>query len=261
MNIERLERRVLLVLYGPDVSFADGGVADGVHGDIELAVLASGKVLAVGATEHNSGGFDEQSTFTTAAQRLNADGTIDPSFATNGTLDLGGGVVGSVVSGSRLYVLVHGGDEDTSFTTLRAYTVDGQVDQAFHSSQQVAAAYLVAASDGGVFVSGESELKKYKPDGTLDASFVGDGVFTKPEAIESIAVTSGGIITVHDFGAEFVLKRYRVDTGHSIRPSAPAARSACRRRGHWSTCSCSNRAAGRSSSCRRLTWMPIRSRA
>src|SRR5829696_3474569 len=70
--IETLERRVLFVLYGPDITFGNGGVAVGAVGNQVLSELPDGDILAVGVREFSSqGDLDVE----TSATRLNPDGT------------------------------------------------------------------------------------------------------------------------------------------------------------------------------------------
>jgi hypothetical protein len=92
-SIERLETRTMLAYVGMDFTFGSNGVAD-ADASLLVSALPDGQVLAVGAT---------------LAQRLNADGSIDPAFADAGGAQAALGKMNwipstAVVSGERLYV-------------------------------------------------------------------------------------------------------------------------------------------------------------
>src|SRR5437764_15179418 len=85
--IERLETRVLLAHLGLDLGFGDVGLAP-VGGTVLVKELDGGKVLAVNSDK---------------AARLNADGTVDPSFIdTGGAPPLERPASFAFVSGHRL---------------------------------------------------------------------------------------------------------------------------------------------------------------
>lgn len=93
LRIERLETRTMLAHVGVDYTFGSNGVA-AADASLLVSSLPDDKVLAVGAT---------------LAKRLNADGSIDPSFTDAGGAQAALGKMNwtpssAVVSGGRLYV-------------------------------------------------------------------------------------------------------------------------------------------------------------
>src|SRR5688572_23883521 len=101
MVIEFLELRRLLALFGPDVSFGNGGHAafPATHA---LDVLPDGKLFVAGARMIPPQGFDDLPQFVQTISRLNPDGTPDESFAPGGRIEL---PVSSFAdyTGARLY--------------------------------------------------------------------------------------------------------------------------------------------------------------
>src|SRR5687767_11596631 len=106
MVIEYLEPRRLLALFGPDVSFGNGGhaVFPAVNA---LDVLPDGKIFVAGARMIPPQGFDDPPGFVQTISRLNADGTPDESFAPGGRMEL---PVSSFAdyAGTRLYYFQNG---------------------------------------------------------------------------------------------------------------------------------------------------------
>ena len=128
--IEPLERRVLFALYGPDISFGSGGVAAGPAGNELLAELPDGKILAVGSRLVRVE-FDND--IERDAHRLNADGTIDQTFADGaGVITLDNNSFGAVLAGSRFYTVTGSlGGGGAEVERVIAYTTDGVVDTSF----------------------------------------------------------------------------------------------------------------------------------
>src|SRR3954470_11227189 len=77
MRMERLEKRMLLAIYAPDVSFGQGGHAAVLASSL-LTQLPDGSILAAGVTtlpsEDDFGGYESK------AFRINPDGTIDKTL-------------------------------------------------------------------------------------------------------------------------------------------------------------------------------------
>src|SRR5437868_8610685 len=122
--IERLERRFLLALYGPDVSFGEGGHVD-VPADSVLAVLPTGKILAIGGRQNPDVQDDTDTEI--IASRLNPDGSVDSSFGAQGAINFGDTVRPPTFSGARFYLTDSGSDVND----LLAFTPDGTPDPTF----------------------------------------------------------------------------------------------------------------------------------
>ena len=233
-HIEPLERRVLFVLYGPDISFGNGGVATGLAGNELLAELPDGKILAVGSRVVRVE-FDND--IERDARRLNPDGTIDQTFANGaGIITLNNSSFGSVLAGSRFYTVTEslggGGEVDR----VIAYTTDGVVDTAFsgdglvnvpstlvvdESGDIVSGRPIAATPDGGVvlLVTADDfdlpeyhEIVKLKADGSIDTTFGDNGFFRLPNAppsqIEVQWSSAGPILTEAIDGGGMELTRY-----------------------------------------------------
>ena len=145
-----------------------------------VAIQADGKIVAAGGAASFT--YTEQSSF--ALARYNADGTLDSAFDTNGkvTTDLG-----SI-------------EEHASGVAIQA---DGKI---------------VAAGDSDFSTDLKFALARYNTDGTLDASFDGDGLITtnfteNPDGAESLAIQADGKIVAAGHAAilQFALARYEPD--------------------------------------------------
>jgi uncharacterized delta-60 repeat protein len=214
--IESLERRVLFVLYGPDISFGNGGHATDVvaPANLVLTELPDGKILAVGSVLHNS--IDEFRTETWVT-RLNADGTLDRSFANGaGPLNVGEGS-SAIFTGSRIYVIIEEGGE-IDVDQILAYTPDGVLDTSFSedgrdlvpfshppdSGGTINGHFLDTTDDGGVLLRvwspfpGLEELVKLDADGAVDESFGDNGFINSPDETSTMSAlwTSRGLIIV-----------------------------------------------------------------
>src|SRR5687768_842743 len=209
--MELLESRTLLALYGPDVSFANGGLAN-VQGNVVLDVLPDNKILAVGYKSLPSRFFDDDIRYQSVATRLNADGTLDTTFGNDGAIDFGVGIVRAVRAGSRFYVLDPEEFEEAP-TQLRAYNLNGQPETAFGGDGSVedSGFALFAAADGGVYVRSTDALTKYKPDGTLDTAFADAGAFAIPEGTFVFVTTNGVLHLKAADGGGIDITRYELD--------------------------------------------------
>jgi len=129
-----------------DISFGDGGVVKTPFGSGRdtaqgVAIQPDGKIVVVGTTDAGATGLDF------AIARYNVDGSLDAGFGAGGK-----------------QITALGDDSDTAF----AVVIDAQ-------------GKLVVAGDSnqGASSSGlDFALARYLPDGTLDASFEGDGKLT-----------------------------------------------------------------------------------
>jgi len=190
-----------------DRSFGTGGKAtaaldaggDGIQG---IALQSDGKIVTAGAVIHNN--------FTLAfiTGRFNADGTLDTSFGTNGSVtttfgdQAAEGTDLALQSDGKIIVVGSSGAgsySDLNDFALVRYNSDGSLDQSFGSGGKVTThfhgsfntgsiAWAVALQrDGKIVVGGTYvneatpyafALARYNTNGTLDASFGNAGVVT-----------------------------------------------------------------------------------
>jgi hypothetical protein len=221
--IELLERRYLLAVFGPDVSFGIGGHV-GVPGHYVVAPLGDGQLLVVGSRRVPVPGPDSMPNSLMIASRLNSDGTLDASFGDGGSVKFQEAFDGqssdAKFSGSRLWVIVPPtGAVDVP--ELRAYTPELVLDTSFSDDGRLevptgldfdfpgdsaSANILGVTEDGGVILfariddfeqgSGlteRDELIKLRADGTLDPAF-GDGGVVSDVFISGLRWTSHGLV-------------------------------------------------------------------
>src|SRR5215211_3542018 len=132
MTVELLERRLLFALYGPDVSFGDGGRTD-IPADSVIKPLPDGKIFVLGhrVIPPNPDIFDDISTYITTASRVNADGTLDTTYGENGQIEFDEADTLSrpaTLVGSTIYI---GWEGSAGRNRIHAYTLDGQPDTSF----------------------------------------------------------------------------------------------------------------------------------
>ena len=216
------------------VTTAIGGGDEQGHG---IAVQGDGKILVAGYS-HNSANYDF------ALARYNADGSLDTTFNSTGTVTtaIGSGddyAYGVAVQGDGKIVVVgyssNSGIPD--FAVVR-YNADGSLDETFNGTGIVTTdfggrhdfAYGVAIqSDGKIVVAGNSSngsnsdfaLARYNTNGSLDESFSSDGwvitaIGASHDFLYDIALQSDGKILAA--GAyysgvdwDFALMRYDTD--------------------------------------------------
>jgi uncharacterized delta-60 repeat protein len=220
----------------PDTTFGEDGTVktDNTTGNHEyandLVLQPDGKLVVAGKL------FND---FTLA--RYTPDGTLDETFGEDGTVttDLGGepGDSGSVYalalqSDNRIVAAGLRGVSPEGDSVLARYTPDGTLDTTFGEDGTVITggrglAYaLVVQPDGKPIVAGSSGgdnfrddflLERYKPDGTLDTSFGGDGRVTTnfggyDNAVDLVLQPDGKIVVAGDSNSEndndFALARY-----------------------------------------------------
>lgn len=206
------------------VTTAVGSVYGGAS---DLALQPDGRIIAVGSSGDSTVQF--------ALVRYNPDGSLDTSFSGDGlvttAVDSGGDFAyGVVLQPDGRIVAV--GSSETAFALVR-YNPDGSLDTSFGGDGIVttsvgdnASAYDVALQpDGKIVAVGWSSVEsgvalvRYNSDGSLDASFGGDGIVTagSDNAIAlDVAVQPDGKIVVVGYryngsSREFVLIRYRPD--------------------------------------------------
>jgi uncharacterized delta-60 repeat protein len=168
-----------------------------------FTIQADGRIVVVGDTRSGS-------PFSFAIARYLADGSLDASFGTGGTVL--GGVTGrafAVAIQPDGRILVAGDDTATENFRLARYLPDGRLDPSFGSGGQVLtdiaggpdlARNLVVQPDGAIVVSGTpigntgpTGVARYLADGRLDGSFgtggkllvtaarVGEGLALQPD--------------------------------------------------------------------------------
>ncbi|MQA74191.1 MAG: hypothetical protein GEU88_07620 [Solirubrobacterales bacterium] len=201
-----------LARYAPDGSLdrsfaADGrqttdfGVEEsgslGAEGALGAAPQPDGKIVAAGVFDPEPDIIPEPigsapSVF--ALARYEADGSLDPSFETDGMLTTGFGAGDAAASGLALQsdgrIVVAGTVEQTSGQAdlaLARYNPDGSLDPSFSADGLVTtdlgsdetATTLAIQADGRIIVAGSSggdfAILRYSADGSLDPSFGGDG--------------------------------------------------------------------------------------
>jgi len=211
----------------PDTTLDADGVLTTDFGGADVAngvvVQPNGKIVAVGATD---GDF--------ALMRYRGGGKFDPSFGHQGqvTTDFGGADVPTAVV--RLpdgrFVVVGGTGQD--FAVAR-YTFKGDPDATFGTQGTVVTDFggddraeaVALQSDGKIVVVGRSDgdfaLARYGTDGSLDATFDGDGLVTTDfssglDAAFAVAVQPNAEIVVAgttELGgsSDFAVARYAPD--------------------------------------------------
>jgi uncharacterized delta-60 repeat protein len=218
--------------------FAAGAFANAV------AVQADGKILAVGAANLASGDL----LFALARYRPN--GTLDPTFSGDGrvTTAFPGGL--AVASDLALQqdgkIVVAGSASDpTTFMprfALARYRTDGALDPTFSGDGRVITGFpgdfaevfgVALQQNGKIVAAGDTRpgsfnfqfaLARYRPDGTLDPTFSGDGRATTAFAAGESAgasdlgiqadgkiVAAGTVLLESEIQARFALVRYRSD--------------------------------------------------
>ena len=153
-----------------------------------IALQPDGKIVVVGLTTAQNTGAD----FQLALARFNADGSLDPSFGTNGM------TITAAPSG---------------FSYSRPPGVALQPDG------KIVIAAGTSPPDGS---NGEFVLARYDASGTLDTTFGQDGLVTTPFAASAAAMSvalepDGRIIAAGYAGSDFAMARY--ESSGSLDPS------------------------------------------
>ncbi|WP_225801068.1 DUF11 domain-containing protein [Streptomyces sp. NK15101] len=206
-----------------DPTFDGDGVVTTDFGNNEeglaLALQPDGKTVAVG------GSTDIAGNGTWAAARYNADGSLDTSFGDGGrvitdidvdTIDAAYAV--AVQSDGRI---VAGGSSFGRWTLVR-WNSSGALDPDFDGDGIVTGTFgtaccgiqdLALQPDGKIVAAGGANglaLARYNPDGSLDATFDGDGrVTTGTGSADGVALQSDGrIVTAGKSGNTFLVRRF-----------------------------------------------------
>ncbi|HRF87313.1 MAG TPA: delta-60 repeat domain-containing protein, partial [Pseudomonadales bacterium] len=182
-----------------DLSFGGGGkvtTAIGTGGDFGYSVIqqADGKLVVAGSSWNGSNAD-------VALVRYNADGPLDTGFdgdgkvttAIGGSDDVGYSVI-QQADGKLVVTVISYNGSSYDFALVR-YNTDGSLDTGFDGDGKVTTAIgagddygysVIQQSDGKLVVAGTSyngssydfALVRYNADGSLDASFDGDGIVT-----------------------------------------------------------------------------------
>ena len=225
-----------------DNTFSGSGMVTTIVGmgsqGYSVAVQADGKILVAGLSW--SAGYADF-----ALARYNSDGSLDTTFSDDGmvTTAIGSlddyGYSVAVQADGKILVAGHSiqnGSGGSEFALVR-YNRDGNLDTTFSGDGMVttvigmrngAGQSVAIQADGKILVAGSSwsdsgsefALVRYNSDGSLDATFSGDGIVTTAiwmrDGGQSVAVQADGKILVaggswSDSGGEFALARYNSD--------------------------------------------------
>lgn len=215
-----------LVRYNPDGSldatFGAGGIVTTNFNNSTdcinaVAVQSDGKIVAAGY-------YFNGSYFRFALARYNTNGTLDDTFGTGGKVmtrftnldDLAWAII--IQTDGKI---IAAGEADTDFAVAR-YNTDGSLDATFDVDGKVRtslvkfdSAYGAALqTDGKILAAGESgsgtnsdfAAVRYNSDGSLDASFDGDGIAVisvgaGDEFATSVAIDTSGKIVLGGFSS------------------------------------------------------------
>jgi len=205
-----------------------GNSDDGISA---IAIQPDGKIVAAGTTYH-------ETDYDFALARYNADGTLDTTFNSNGTVstpigtsdDIAFSLVlqqdGKVIAAGATY---NGSDEDFA---LARYKTDGNLDTSFNSTGTVTTALgagddvaysVLLQPDSQIVAAGYSyrgpdndfALARYNTDGTLDSTFGDQGVVRtdfdngSTEQAYAAAITPKGKIVLAGYSEDdFALAQY-----------------------------------------------------
>ena len=206
-----------------DASFGQGGKTTTSFGPNRaaqaraIALQSNGKIVVAGAVGNDT---------SFALARYNADGSIDSTFGSGGTVKVSvGGVSGAyavaVQPDGRIVVAGRGAADEFGLARLNP---DGSLDSGFGTGGTVTTTigslgivYAIALQPDGRIVAGGFPgftLARYDPNGSLDATFGTQGIATTASGAEegarALALQSDGKIVVagDDHERGFTLARY-----------------------------------------------------
>ncbi|MEX2317457.1 MAG: delta-60 repeat domain-containing protein [Pirellulales bacterium] len=246
LSFERLEDRSLLSAGDLDLTFGTGGTVTTDINELSdsaasVAIQSDGKIVVAGSTLPTL----KDIFFDFAVVRYNADGTLDTSFGADGiaTFDFGGSDLAASVAiddSGRIVVAgvsqFSGGKVTTSGFAVARLNTDGTLDTGFGGDGVSTVEFGVKIGDpsvaiddtGRIIVAGHSvqdaitggdfAVARLNDDGTLDASFSGDGKTTidfgsSEDFAHSVAVDGSGRIVVAGYsdqgatGYDFAIAR------------------------------------------------------
>jgi uncharacterized delta-60 repeat protein len=227
-----------------DATFGTGGkVNTDFGGDFDLAfgvaIQGDGKIVAAGETDSGTEGF--------ALARYTTDGSLDTTFDGDGKVTTGFGgfdeAFGVAIQGDGKIVAAGATfDFDPCCTydfALARYNTDGSLDATFGTGGKVTtdfgsdveyASDVAIQGDGKIVAAGftsssandDFALGRYNTDGSLDATFDGDGKVTtdfagESDIAEGVAIqgdgkiVAAGCVNCFTGSVDFALARYNTD--------------------------------------------------
>jgi uncharacterized delta-60 repeat protein len=212
-----------------DNSFGSGGKIYTDFGSSESAagvVLQSdGKIVVAGTTNNNF-----------ALARYNTDGSLDSSFGTGGKqiTDLGSNENATSIALQSDGKIILGGSSNGNFIAARYNSSNGALDSSFGSGGIKtidfgggdAAASVLVQPDGKIWIAGNSQanfappsrsLARLNPDGSLDATFDGDGklIVGSPTSWYNAMIlepSDGKLLMGYWYSVQFVMERLTTST-------------------------------------------------
>ena len=198
-----------------DLTFGTNGIVttsiDG-NGALAIAIQADGKILAAGYSQS----IITLNVMLFTLMRYNTNGSLDPTFGTDGIVTTSIGEYGSRANGIAIQTdgkIVLAGESQTSGNfspsvfALTRYNTNGSIDNTFGAAGIVttsiginsAANDIVIQADGKILAAGSSDslgsntfsLSRYNTNGSLDTTFDTDGIVTTSLGMlgEQLAVT------------------------------------------------------------------------
>ncbi|MDX6583426.1 MAG: hypothetical protein QOI10_2610 [Solirubrobacterales bacterium] len=233
--VARYSANGALDVAGPD-PLIDPGFGPGGTGFVNFNWGGAGdKALAVAVQSDDGIVVAGQSTGNFAVARLNANGTLDPSFDGDGklTTDLGATDSANAVAVQSDNNIVAAGTNGTDFALTRYSALDGALDTSFSGDGKqitdlggtdIANAVAIQPGDGNIVAVGTNgadfALARYSTaNGALDTSFSGDGMqitdLGGTDIANAVAIqpADGNIVAAGTNGADFALARYSTANG------------------------------------------------
>ena len=213
-----------------DNSFDGNGVAapnfNGFSDDYayDMALQPDGKIVMVGSTAPTTT-INKQLPSDLALMRFNTNGSLDPTFAGNGTLvvrfqnvsESANAVViqpdGKIVIGGFLNNPVTGGDE---FLLMR-FNANGSLDTTFGTSgltvSQMGTRITTMAlqADGKILAGGGPVVARFTPDGVLDGTFGTGGRVLLPYILYKVIVRADDKFLTGGSNGSFIVSRFNAN--------------------------------------------------
>ena len=229
------DRDGIVVYHHPGAESLAGGSSD-------ITVDAAGKILVASTWRNASGNWDM------VICRYNPDGSLDSTFDGDGVVVDDNAAVGAMTLDASGRILVAGVNTNpltggSSAVAIWRYHADGSLDLSFDADGMVVQEYvpskycdaraITTDASGKILLAGSSRnasgnldmaICRYHPDGSLDATFDGDGIVVHHNAAggngndagEAITLDAAGKILVagtSDYFADtdMVIWRYKAD--------------------------------------------------
>ena len=221
-----------------DTSFAGDGIQitdiTGSHDAARaIALQGDGKIVVAGIA---GAGLGSPGSSSSAIARYNADGSLDNTFSSDGTLVTDDGVTANAVAVQSDGRIVAAGADGSGFGLWR-FSAAGAVDTSFSSDGTATVAFpagayatsLVIQPDGKLIAAGTDQhefaaagnfaVARINSDGSPDTTFSGDGRQTtdfsgRSDVINSIALTNDGELiaagSTEDESTDSAIARYQL---------------------------------------------------